>query len=294
MLGSVSLSAIRAFEAAARHGSFRLAASELHLSPSAVSHAVRQLEDGLGVQLFERDGRSVRLSHDGAALMRHVGQGFDEIRRGLEAVTNRGSMLLRLHVAPSFAAQWLSPRLAGFIRAHPGIELRLAAGTDYARFVTDEYDADIVYGLPRAEGLSVVPLGEETVTPLCTPALAGEIGSIADLLARPLIQSDQKQVPWGDWLAANGVDARVAPVWRFDRSFLALNAACDGLGVALESTRLAEREIAAGRLVAPLAGRAQDVRYIGHRLVYPRAAAIRRPLRLFQAWLLSELGVAGH
>ncbi len=104
--------------------------------------------------------------------MRHVGRAFDELRRGLEMVSTRGPQLLRLHSAPSFAALWLSPRLARFLRDHPGIEVRLAAGTDYTRFLNDEFDADIVYGLPRLEGLVVVPLGEETVTPLCTPDLA--------------------------------------------------------------------------------------------------------------------------
>jgi DNA-binding transcriptional LysR family regulator len=291
MLDQTPLSVLRAFEAAGRTGSFRAAAIELKLSPSAVSHAVRKLERTLGTALFERQGRAVRLSADGEGLMRHVGRAFEELRRGVEIVSTRGPRLLRLHCAPSFATQWLSPRLAKFLAAHPGFEIRLAAGTDYTRFVTDEFDADIVYGHPRQDGLVVLPLGEETVTPLCSPRLARAIKRPADLLGQVLIASDNKQVRWEDWFAANGLAAPAPHGSRFDRSFLALAAAVDGLGVALESTRLAERELRTRRLVAPLAGKSADVRYTGHYLVFPKSARQRSTLRIFVQWMAKELGL---
>ncbi len=234
MLKDVSLSTVKAFESAARHGSFRAAAIELNLSPSAISHAILKLEQSLGTTLFERDGRVVRLTPDGEALMRHVGLAFDELRRGMEMISNRGPQLLRLHSAPSFAAQWLSPRLSRFCVEQPGIEVRLAASTDYTRFTNDEFDADIVYGLPRVDGVIVVPLGLETVTPLCSPGIAARIRSIDDLLGEVLIQSDAKQVRWPAWFQANGRNAPPPHGMRFDRSFLAIAAACDSLGVALE------------------------------------------------------------
>ncbi len=291
MIEQIPPSLLRGFEAAGRTGSFRAAAVELGLTPSAVSHAIRKLERTLGATLFEREGRTVRLSPEGEALMRHVARAFDELRRGLEIVSTRGPLMLRLHSAPSFAAQWLSPRLSRFLRAHPGIEVRLAAGTDYARFVNDEFDADIVYGPPRREGLVVVPLGEETVTPLCSPELARQIEAPMDLYRCVLIESDNKQIRWPAWFARNGLPAPRPAGTRFDRSFLAIAAATDGLGVALESTRLAEREIASGRLVRPLVGRTEDVRYVGHHLVFPRAARQRHTLRLFTQWLSAELGL---
>lgn len=292
MLRNVSLSAIRAFEAAARNGSFRSAAEELSLSPSAISHAIANLERSLGTPLFEREGRAIRLSADGEQLMRHVGNAFEELRRGVEAVTNRGPQLLRLHCAPSFAAQWLSPRLPGFLAAHREISVRLAASTDYAVFVTDDFDADIVYGRPRAEGRIVISLGEETVTPICAPGMAHQLRKAADLLGLVLIQSDRKQVRWPDWFGANGIrpPSSQGSGMRFDRSFLAIAAAADGLGVALESTRLAERELASGRVVAPLLACAENVRYVGHHLVYPPAAQRRRTVQVFAAWLCAELG----
>jgi DNA-binding transcriptional LysR family regulator len=285
------LSLLRAFEAAARTGSFRVAAAELNLSPSAVSHAIRKLEVSLGATLFDREGRAVKLSADGVALMRHVGRAFDELRRGMEIVSTRGPRLLRVHAAPSFAAQWLTPRLSGFLADNPGVEIRLAASTDYTRFVADEFDVDIVYGQPRQEGLVVVPLGEEVVTPLCTPRLARLIRQPTDLFQHVLIESDNKQVRWVDWFSANGLKPPPPHGSRFDRSFLAIAAAVDGLGVALESTRLAEREIKSRKLVAPLARRAQDVRYVGHFLVYPRAARQRQTVRIFAEWIVRELGL---
>jgi LysR family transcriptional regulator, glycine cleavage system transcriptional activator len=291
MLQQVPLSFLRIFEAAGRTGSFRAAAAELNLTPSAVSHAIRKLEQVLGIALFDRDTRNVRLSYEGEALMRHVSRAFDELRRGMEVVSTRGPRLLRLHCAPSFAAQWLTPRLAGFMKHHPGVELRLAAGTDYTRFTSDEFDADIVYGPPRVEGLVVVPLGEETITPMCAPELAETITAPADLLNHVLIQTDSKQIQWSDWFTANGLIAPPPNGSRFDRSFLAIAVATQGLGVALESTRLAERELASGRLVMPLERTSIPVRYVGHNLVFPRHVRQRQPLRTFAEWLLAELGV---
>jgi LysR family transcriptional regulator, glycine cleavage system transcriptional activator len=291
MLDQTPLSLLRAFEAAGRTGSFRAAAAELKLSPSAVSHAVRKLERTLGVALFDRTAGIVRLSADGESLMRHAGRAFEELRRGLEVVSTRGPRLLRLHSAPSFAAQWLTPRLSRFLSENPGVEIRLAAGTDYTRFLTDEFDADIVYGHPRQEGLVVLPLGEETVTPLCSPKLARSIKKPIDLMRHVLIESDNKQVRWEDWFGANGLTAPAPHGSRFDRSFLAIAMAVDGLGVALESTRLAEREIRSRKLVSPLAERATDVRYVGHYLVFPRTARPRHTLRIFARWLAAELNL---
>jgi LysR family transcriptional regulator, glycine cleavage system transcriptional activator len=291
MLHDVPLSILRAFEAAGRTGSFRSAATELGLTPSAVSHAISKLEQTLGASLFARSNRVAQLTPEGEALMRHVGRAFEELRRGLEMVSTRGPQMLRLHSAPSFAALWLSPRLARFLRDHPGVEVRLAAGTDYTRFLNDEFDADIVYGLPRLEGLVVVPLGEETVTPMCTPDLARTIKAPMDLFNHVLIESETKQVRWSDWFARNGLPAPRPQGVRFDRSFLAIAAAVDGLGVTLESTRLAERELASGRLMRPLVGLAEDVRYVGHHLVFPRSTQQCHSLRLFTKWLGAELGL---
>lgn len=290
MLSNVSLPGIRIFEAVARRGSFKAAAAELNLSPSAVSHAINNLEKMMGLSLFERDGRAVRLTVNGEVFIGHVSVAFDELRRGFDMLAaQQGKGLLRLHSAPSFAYAWLSPRLSRFLADHPGIEVRLAAGTDYSRFTADDFDVDIVYGPVRAAAVIAVPIAEETVTPLCSPEMATRIKSPADLLGLNLILSDNKQVRWPHWFDANGMNLPVSHSVRFDRSFLAIAAAADGLGVALESTLLADREIASGRLVAPLLGRSQNIRYIGHHLVYPRDTHHRRLVRLFVDWITREM-----
>ena len=286
---SLNLSLLKAFDAAARTGSFQKAANELHLSPSAVSHAIRKLEQSLGVTLFEREGRRIKLSSDGSALMRHVEPAFEDLRRGLDQVSMRGPKVLRVHSAPSFAAQWLTPRLPRFLANHADIEMRLSASVDYTRFTNDEFDVDIVYGRPTQEGVIVLPLGEETVTPLCAPKFTSLIRRPDDLLSHALIDSDNKKVRWPDWFAANDMTATPPHGMRFDRSFLAISAAVNGLGIALEFTRLAEKEIASGSLVPILSGRARDVRYIGHFLVFPMLALRRRPLQIFREWIVKEL-----
>ena len=293
LLSNVPISAIRAFEAAARTGSFRDAANELHLTPSAISHAIRKLESTMSTTLFERGTRSVRLTPAGENLMRHAGAAFDNLRRGIEEVAGRGPQLLRVHSAPSFAAQWLAPRLGRFIAAEPKLEVRLAASAEYARFSSnDDFDLDIVYGQPRGEGVEIVPLGQETITPLCTPEIAKRIRKPKDLFNQVLIRSEVKQVQWHQWFAANGLEPPAIHGMRFDRSFLAIAMASSGLGVTLESTLLAEGEIKAGRLIAPLAGRSIDIRYVGHHLVFPRASRQRHPVRAFAEWIAAELSLA--
>ena len=292
LLSNVPISAIRAFEAAARTGSFRDAANELHLTPSAISHAIRKLESTMSTTLFERGTRSVRLTPAGENLMRHAGAAFDNLRRGIEEVAGRGPQLLRVHSAPSFAAQWLAPRLGRFIAAEPKLEVRLAASAEYARFSNDDFDLDIVYGQPRGEGVEIVPLGQETITPLCTPEIAKRIRKPKDLFNQVLIRSEIKQVQWHQWFAANGLEPPAIHGMRFDRSFLAIAMASSGLGVTLESTLLAEGEIKTGRLIAPLAGRSIDIRYVGHHLVFPRASRQRHPVRAFAEWIAAELSLA--
>ncbi len=301
MLRKLPLSALSAFEAVTRTGSFRAAAEDLNLTSSAVSHAIHGLEVALGTTLFLREGRSIRLTEEGEMLAQHTERGFGELKLGITNVSSRGRpLLLRLHCAPSLAAQWLLPRLRRLLTEVRGLEVRISAGTDYTRFAADEFDADIVYGAappefysgtPGLQGVDTVPLGTEVVTPLCSPELAPAIRAPRDLFTQTLIESDNKKVRWTDWFAANDLIAPELRGPRFDRSFLSISAAMDGLGVALESTRLAERELASGRLVRPLDGACQDVVYTGHWLVFPRSKRYLQSLRLFSGWITKELGL---
>jgi LysR family transcriptional regulator, glycine cleavage system transcriptional activator len=289
MIGSISLKGIRAFEAVARLGSFKAAADELKLTSSAVSHAVIDLEQDLGIGLIDRQRRGGRLTDRGEAFYGHVRIAFDQLRLGIDETSLRMRKVFRLHAAPSFAAGWLSPRLPKLLALHPDMEVRLSAGTDYSNFASNDFDADIVYGPVRATNVTTIPIAEETVAPMCSPTMAASIKTPADLRRHVLIQSDTKMVRWSHWFEKNGLADQALHGIRFDRSFLAIAAAADGLGIALESTLLAERDLANGRLVMPLANIAQDITYVGHNLVFPKLAKPNKLAAVFTDWLMAEI-----
>jgi len=283
---------LRIFEAAGRTASFALAAEELGLSPSAVSHSIRKLEDTISIRLFQRSTREVALSREGAILLEHVQRGLEEMRRGLALITLDEPMPLRLHTAPSFATLWLLPRLAGFVRAHPDIDLRISASTDYARFEEDDFDLDIVYGEPKSSHYEKIPLAVEKLTPFCAPELATRIHTPRDLYEQTLIQCDVQLLQWKGWFEANHLKPPQHYGLHFDRSAMAIAAAVDGLGVVLESTLLAEIELKKGNLISPLIETSQEIRYIGHYLVYPKRLHYHSAFEIFKDWLLNQLGIA--
>ncbi|AJD44272.1 LysR family transcriptional regulator [Rhizobium sp. SEMIA 4085] len=286
MLHLTSLSAMRIFESAARLGSFRAAAEELNLSPSAISHAISKLERDLGTALFERNTRNVTLTLAGQTLLNHASNAFEELRRGVEMISSNKAHLLRVHCAPSYAAKVLSPRLPAFLKENPEVEVRVASSTTYARFTDGLFDVDIIYGEPQnREDLIVIPLAEEIVSPLCSPAIASSMTSPRDILKYPLIRSDLKRIQWIDWFEINDLGSPPVPTMSFDRSFMALDAAANGLGIALESNVLAQPDLESGRLVRALTGVSRDNRYIGHYLAYPKTGSQRRLAKLFADWL---------
>lgn len=286
----LSLAALRIFEAAGRTESFALAATELDLSPSAVSHAIRKLEEMADMQLFTRGARAIKLTDEGRVLLEHIQRGFEEMQRGFQQAASEPTVLpLRLHTAPTFGTQWLMPRLSRFVADNPGINLRFSADTQYANFDNDDYDIDIVYGEPASARHERLPLVIEELTPLCAPALARTITAVQDLYARPLIQSTGQSVRWGGWFSANNLATPSDFALAFDRSAMSIAAAVDGLGVVLESTLLAERELASGALVAPLRGKTTTVRYVGHYLVYPKRQRQHPAFLQFKVWLMTEL-----
>ncbi|RVT69813.1 LysR family transcriptional regulator [Agrobacterium sp. CNPSo 2736] len=205
-------------------------------------------------------------------------------------VLSNKTHLLRVHCAPSYAAKVLSPRLPAFLKANPELEVRVASSTTYARFTDGLFDVDIVYGEPQnREYLIVIPLSEEIVAPMCSPEMASSLMSVRDIFRYPLIRSDLKRIQWIDWFEANNLGSPPVPTMSFDRSFLALDAAANGLGIALESDVLAQHYLHTGRLVAPFTGKSRDNRYIGHYLAYPKNGSQRRLARIFADWLSNSL-----
>lgn len=290
---SLPLRALVVFEAAARHGSFRAAAEELALTPSAVSHQVRSLEALLGVRLFDRVGRGVTLSADGQQYFAGIRDGFDMLRQATERMARRraGSHpaeVVRVQTPPSFAGRWLLPRLSGLLEKHPGIDIRLNAEKDHHRPGTAGVDLMIVYGDASAWRRSAVLLLDEILQPMCTPALAAGICAPVDLLTRPLIGTRGNAMSWAEWFERNGVEgARSGPTMELDPSDVAIDGAAKGLGVVLESSILTEDERREGRLVTPLPDHA--VAIPAYWLLEP-AGGCRPVVDLVRTWLFEAAG----
>jgi LysR family glycine cleavage system transcriptional activator len=282
-----SLKGLRVFEAAARHESFAMAADELGLTASAVSHRVRELEAELGLKLFHRRHRGIELSDAGRRYHGEVRVCLQRLARATDELRSEGGKdVIRVHSAPSFASQWLMPRLAQFVAAHPDVDIQLTASADIVDFAESLVDIDIRYGRRPSGDLAVVLLPPERISPLCRPDQVPP--SIAALTALPLIHSQRCLVQWAQWFEAFH-DRPVVPErgLRFDRSFMSLAAAADGLGIALESSLLAERELRLGRLTAPWPDKAIEVQ--GHFLCMPKATARSAKVRTFLDWLDARL-----
>ena len=279
-----------AFEAVARRRSFALAAAELHLTASAISHQVARLESDLGVRLFERSAHGVRLSVAGEQYLARVGGALAALTSATEDLRQGVSNSLYVHSAPSIASLWLMPRLRAFAQANPEIALNLSAAHTHSDFALGQADIDIRYGVPQWPDLQVEPLFEERIVPLASPAFIREhrMKRVEQLLELPLIQSNVSVVQWSDWFAV-ATDRRAPERFavRFDRAQMALDAATQGLGVALESATIAGGHIAEGKL-RPVFGLDKAVKIKAHFAVYPPRHARRPPVEAFLTWLHSQ------
>ena len=277
MLKSLSLRGLRVFEAAVRYGSFQRAAEDLHLTPSAVSHQIRALEDALGRPLFIRGSRRILPTTEAQAFQAEIREALRVIDHAAQRLTGvEKRAVLTVHSTPSFAFQTLLPRLPDFVAAYPQIDLRFSASQDAADLGREPVDIDVRYSRHPQPTEGSVTVLQETVSPLVSPSLIERMGPIAgpwDLTRFPRVHSTHCLVQWPDWQSRAGIRFDSEPTVRFDRSFMSIAAACDGMGVALESDLLADRELARGQLIAPLP--ATGLRFSGHRIVVRsiRAAA---------------------
>lgn len=281
---------LMAFEAVARRRSFALAAAELHLTASAVSHQIARLEADLGVRLLERSAHGVRLSTAGEQYLGRIGGALSAIAAATDDLKQGMGTSLYVHSSPSIASLWLMPRLKGFAQACPEISLNLSAAHTHSDFALGQADLDIRYGVPRWPNVVIEPLFEERIVPLASPAFIREhrLKQVEQLPQVPLIQSNVNLVQWSDWFAEYaGQRAPERFSLRFDRALMAVDAAIQGLGVALESATLAGRHIAEGRL-RPVFGLEKAVRVKAHFAVYPARHAKRPTVEAFLTWLHGE------
>jgi len=280
---------LRAFESAARLKSFTLAAQELHLTQSAISHQVRKLEDYFGCALFIRRNRRVELTLEGQRFLESLSRIFDVIEAACAEVSLAPkAQVLALYCAPSLAVKWLGPKLPQFMKAHPDITIRLTTGSEQVDLVRmRELDISICYGtiIDRA-GIVNEPLGTERNVPLCSPSLIEPGADAAALIKKLLlIDSQLNNVTWASWFTLNNLRLPARPRPSFDRAAMSLSAATDGMGVALESTRLAERELARGDLIELGKGVFKEMDVVTHTVSWRADESQVPKIRIFKDWL---------
>ena len=291
------LRGIAVFAAVARLGSFKAAASELGLSPSAVSHQIRALEEELGVELFKRVSRGVKLS-PGAARYAGILHGlFERMHRATADIAAPGwnkdaTGVVRIMTPPSLATHWLMPRLPALIEAHPGVDLRVFAMRT-ADGNAGDFDITIGYGDDALWSGRATPLLEETIQPYCAPARLGRAKSLTpkQLLSQPLIRSQENALSWETWFGQRGIafdNSDIHPI-QLDPSYVAIEAAVKGIGVILESSLLTQEHVDAGRLVAPVREtRSPSTSY----WLLPLHKGARQPTIEAYGWLIDQANLS--
>jgi LysR family glycine cleavage system transcriptional activator len=286
------LNALRAFEAAARLGSIKHAATELAVTHGAISRHVRLLEDWLGPPaLFRRLNRRVALTPTGAALLAETGPALDRLSTAAERHQARGGKappaVLRVNALATFTLRWLLPRLADFRARHPQVEVRLSTSTEPVDALSETYDVIIRGGPDTFYGFTCHPFLAERRLPVCSPTLLQRLPlyQVADLQAHTLIHTSTIPRVWPDWLAAaDAPDLEPAASLTVDHFYLALQAALDGLGIALGPTALVADDLEAGHLVAPFPTVTLPTR--GYHAYVPDARAGDHTALSFCRWLV--------
>ena len=288
-----SLNGLRAFEAAARHLSFTRAADELNVTQTAISHQIRRLEEQLGMALFVRHNRALELTREAQDYLPSVRGAFDDLRRATARLrrTDRDGPLT-VSTTPSLAAKWLVTRVAAFQDANPGIEVRISTSAHLVDFQREDVDMAVRYGRGSWAGLRAKWLMAEDIFPVCSPTLLhgdNPLRRPEDLEHHTLLHSTASREDWQLWLTAAGMPVSIASRrgLSFDQTFMAIQAAVEGLGVALGRTPFVEADIAAGRLVVPF--ELVLPADAGFYIVAPEATADSAKIALFRDWLISSV-----
>ena len=288
-----SLNGLRAFEAAARHLSFTLAASELNVTQTAISHQIKRLEQELGVRLFVRQNRALTLTPKAAEYLPGVRAAFNDLKLATDRLLRReDDHVLTVSTLASLAAKWLLPRLSTFQEAHPGIDVRITTSTSLVDFQRDNVDAAIRYGRGQWQGLRAAWLMADELFPVCSPSLLnGEkpLKCPEDLRDHVLLHtSNTNSDDWRLWLTAAGLPADLSkqPGITFDLIFMTIQAAIDGIGIAMGRTSYVQDDIAKGRLVVPF--KIALPADAGFYLVSPQARTDSPKLAAFRQWVVGS------
>lgn len=283
---------ILAFDAVARLGSISKAAEELNLTVSAVSHQVANLEAFVDRRLFNRSPRGLTLTATGERFQRDITGALTLIASAAQNVQSpQGTEVLRIHLSPTFASLWLMPRLPAFRVEHPDIRVQLSVAYSDSDFSRGDMDLDVRYGTVRGRDLHVETLFSEEILPLISPRLKASlhIRCPEDLVRQDLIFSDVNLVQWPRWFSARGVPLSPSSYsLTFDRTYMVIDAATQGLGIALESDRMAGSALKRGDLV-PVFDDRKGITAHAHHLVYPRSHAHWGRVAKFTQWLRDEV-----
>ncbi|WP_090598655.1 LysR family transcriptional regulator [Pelagibacterium luteolum] len=290
-----SMSLLTAFEAAARHQSFTIAAQELAITQSAVSRQIRLLEEQIGCQLFVRDKQTVRLSEAGAAYAREIGEALRRIgTASLNLHANPHGGTLNLAILPTFGTRWLAPRLPRFFELHQGITVNLSTRLTAFDFESDPFDAAIHFGDRPWAGSEGVELMGEMVLPVGAPSFFNThpVKSAADLVELPLLHLASRPDHWERWFSRHGTTVGRLRGMLFDQFATAAQAAGSGLGLALLPTFLIAADLDRGDLVPALnAPMESPERYF---LVWPAGRGQHGPLAHFREWIVDEAQALGR
>ncbi|MEO9684800.1 MAG: transcriptional regulator GcvA [Tateyamaria sp.] len=292
------LTALRAFDAAARHMSFAKAADELNVTPAALSFQIKSLEEHLGTPVFRRLNRAVELTEAGKTLAPGVADGFQTLAaawRSTQRTTD--NQTLNITAGPAFTAKWLAPRLYEFAQAHPEIELRFSASLKIMDFARDAIDVAIRFGNGPDTGLYSLPLAEEWICPVMTPALAERFPTPQSLVHAPLIIDESINfldvtANWETWFRAMGIDYTSTHGPRFSQADHAIDAALSGMGVALGRRALVVKDLDDGRLVAPFPTALDTGAHF--RFLCSEGAETRPQIAAFRDWIVAEVAKTSH
>lgn len=297
------LRSLRAFDAAAKHLSFTRAALNIGVTPAAISHQIKELEESIGVALFTRTSRSMRLTREGEILRSGAMESLDALTRSLQKIRKlENQKQLKVTASPSIAAKWLVPRLDRFLATVPGADVRIDVSASVLDFDRDDVDIAIRFGDGKYPGLRSDLLFHERVFPVCSPKLitkAKPLNTPRDLLHHQLIHLDWEAqgLPWPNWrmwmLAAGIRDFDDARGLHFSQTSLAVQAAIDCQGVALGDSNLVAEDLAQGRLVKPFELSLRAPMQFAYHVISPLDTADAPMVKAFREWSLKEAGATG-
>ena len=285
------LNSLKAFEAAARNLSFTKAAEELFVTQAAISHQIKLLEEHLSIKLFMRRNRSLLLTEEGQSYYLDIKEVFANLHDATERLLSRGAKgAVSIAMTPSFAIQWLVPRLSDFSQHNPDIDIRIKAQDHDENSLTDDVDVAIYYGKGQWNGIHADKLHTEYLIPVCSPLLLSQGEGLRSLddLANYTLLHDTARTNWKDYIKSVGIrDVNVNQGPIFSHSSMVLQAAIHGQGIALAHSVLAQPDIDSGRLVVPFTQALVSDR--GYYLVCRESQLDSQKIKVFRQWLLNKV-----